>query len=56
MQSFISFLVLAVVFWRVIGFVNAYRRTRTDAIERQAELEQKKDWARRMQGRSEKGK
>lgn len=56
MPAFINFLVLAVVFWRVVGLVKAYRRARSDALERKAEQEQKKDWARRMQGRSERGK
>lgn len=56
MSSFISALVIALLVWRVFGFVAAYRRGKSAAADRKAEQEQKADWARRMRGRSEEGK
>lgn len=56
MPAFINVLVIGLLVWRVGGFLAAYRRSKADAAERQAEREQQQDWARRMQGRSEKGK
>lgn len=56
MPSYIGLLVTALLVWRLSGFVSAYRRARSAAAEKDAEREQKQDWAERMQGRSEKRK
>lgn len=56
MSSFVSVLVIALLVWRVAGFVAAYRRAKAQKATDQAEREQRKDWAKRMQGRSEQDK
>ncbi|MDF2446657.1 MAG: hypothetical protein K0S46_1893 [Moraxellaceae bacterium] len=54
MQTLLSILVIFFLVWRGLGFIAAYRRGKLAAAEREAEREQKDDWARRMQGQSKK--
>lgn len=56
MSSFLSVFIVALLVWRVSGFIAAYRRARLRKVDEEAEREQRKDWARRMQGRSERDK
>jgi heme/copper-type cytochrome/quinol oxidase subunit 2 len=55
MPSLVAVLIFTVVVWRLAGFVASYRRARARKADQQAEREQRQDWARRMQGRSEQG-
>ncbi len=56
MPSFMSLLIIALLVWRLFGFVAAYRRGKSAAADRNAEREQQADWARRLQGPRKEGK
>lgn len=50
MPSFMRLLIVALLVWRLFGFVAAYRRGKAAAADCNAEREQQADWASRLQG------